>query len=149
MRHLLILPILLFALVSSVSASDRDEITLFDSQGEAVAYVSPDDENNIYLWSGKPVAYLKREGREVHVYGFNGKHLGWFVGGIIRDHEGNGVGFIQGAVTTLTKLEPLKSLKALAPLKNLAELPPLQPLWTNKFSGVPLRLFLIDGSEHF
>ncbi len=33
----------------------------------------------IYLWGGKPVAYLSAESDDgFHVYGFNGKHLGWF-----------------------------------------------------------------------
>jgi len=41
----------------------------------------------IYLWDGKPVAYFSRENADV--YGFNGMHLGWFVGGIVRDHVGN------------------------------------------------------------
>ena len=38
-----------------------EEITLFDPDGNPVAYIAPDDKNTIYLWSGKPVAYLKGE----------------------------------------------------------------------------------------
>jgi len=51
------------------------EVTLFDKNGIAVAYITTDYNNSIYLWDGSPVAYLY-EGK--HVYGINGKHLGWF-----------------------------------------------------------------------
>lgn len=52
------------------------ETTLFDSRGRAAAYIAED--LTIYMWSGKPVAYLDRDsGGGFHVYGFNGKHLGW------------------------------------------------------------------------
>jgi len=36
------------------------------------------------------VAYLKRDVTSgLHVYSFDGTHLGWFVGAVIRDHEGD------------------------------------------------------------
>ena len=43
----------------------------FDSKGTAVAYF--DDDETLYLWSGKPVAYMDEDS----LFGFNGKHLGW------------------------------------------------------------------------
>ena len=75
------------AMVSSFEASaSDDEVSLFDESGKAVAYIALDDELTIYLWGGKPVAYLERDSQGgYHVYGFNGTHLGWFVGGVIRD----------------------------------------------------------------
>ena len=60
-------------LITSTSFGDS-EISLFNSNGEAVAYIAVDDDLTIYLWSGDPVAYIDDE----DVYGFNGKHLGWF-----------------------------------------------------------------------
>jgi hypothetical protein len=48
-----------------------------------------DDDMTIYLWAGKPVAYLDLVGSgEFDVYGFNGQHLGWFANGAIRNHFG-------------------------------------------------------------
>jgi len=90
-----------------------EETTLFDPDGNSVAYIAPDDENTIYLWSGKPVAYLEGE----NIYGFNGKHLGWFEEGIIWDHDGNRVGFIKGTLPVFAKFEPFKAFKQFKPFK--------------------------------
>jgi 4-fold beta-flower domain-containing protein len=56
----------------------QDETTLFSSQGKPTAYIA--DDSTIYLWSGKPVAYLYPDSVNdgLNIYGFNGKHLGWF-----------------------------------------------------------------------
>ena len=51
------------------------EKTLYDTQGEPVAYISDHLNMVIYLWDGHPAAYLY----DYHVYGFNGQHLGWFL----------------------------------------------------------------------
>jgi hypothetical protein len=148
MRKLAILSIMLVFFQISVLGYD-DEKTLFDRDGQAVAYIALDDESNIYLWKGEPVAYLKKDGSETHVYGFNGEHLGWFEKGIIWDHDGLAVGFIEGAVDKLTKLEPLKGLRRLTPLKKLEKLPPIKPTFKDKFSSTPLKLFLISGSKDY
>jgi 4-fold beta flower protein len=134
--------ILFFGLALSQEASAR-EISLYDQEGEAVAYIDTNSDATIYLWSGEPVAYLNGE----DVYGFNGKHLGWFEEGIIWDHNGDGVGFIKGAVNKLTKLEALKGLKKLMPLKSLRELAPLKPLKSERWSRIPLDLCLLSGAK--
>ncbi len=131
----------LFVLLCIAASAQAREISLYDSEGEAVAYIDTNDEMNIYLWDGKPVAYLDGSS----IYGFNGKHLGWFQEGIIWDHKGYAVGFVEGAINKLTKLERLKGLQQLAPLKALQELEPLEPLFTNRWSKVPLEIFLSMG----
>jgi hypothetical protein len=146
-RLIALTAILLFCRVSVLA--DDNEITLFDRDGTPVAYIAMDDHMNIYLWKGEPVAYLKKEGRDTHVYRFNGEHLGWFEKGIVWDDEGYAVGFIDGAVTKMTKLEPLKGLRKLTPLKNLEKLSPLKPLFREKFSATPLKLFLSSGSKEY
>ncbi len=65
------------------------EQTLFNSKGEPVAYISDDLNRTIYLWDGHPVAYLYG----YHVYGFNGRHLGWFIHDVVYDPGGNRIGF--------------------------------------------------------
>ncbi|MBU2630387.1 MAG: hypothetical protein KKE61_17380 [Proteobacteria bacterium] len=67
--------------------SITDEIALFDSSAQATAYIA--EELTIYLWSGKPVAYLEENAAGgFHIYGYNGKHLGWLVGNVVWDHNG-------------------------------------------------------------
>ena len=101
----------LFLLPVSILAN---EISLYNLKGEAVAYIDTEDELNIYLWAGKPVVYLDGDS----IYGFNGKHLGWFEDGIVRDHKGYAVGFIEGAVNIFTRLERFKGFKRFTPFKS-------------------------------
>jgi len=118
-------------------ATDKDEISLFDSTGSATAYIAED--MTIYLWSGTPVAYLyKDDAGGFHIYGFNGKHLGWFVGGIARDHKGNAIGGVKKAFVTATKPAPFKSFKTFAPFR---------PSFTRKWSETSFKLFLLQGAS--
>jgi hypothetical protein len=133
---------------SKAQAYGDDETTFFDFKGRASAYVA--DDRTIYLWSGKPVAYLESDSLsrgDIHVYGFNGKHLGWFSKGIIYDHEGLAVGGVKGVFSSPTELGGLKSLKELKPLKSLKELAPLKPIFQKQWSEVPLRIFLALGAN--
>jgi hypothetical protein len=141
MKTKLLLVVILLSIGLLASNVFAKEISLYDSDGEAVAYIDTSDDFTIYLWKGKPVAYLDNSS----VYGFNGKHLGWFEDGIIWDRKGYGVGFVEGAVSKLTKLEKLKGLQQLTPLKSLQQLEPLEPLHRNSFSPIPLEIFLSMG----
>lgn len=52
MKNILIVALLLL----SFNLSAQDEISLFNSDGEATAYIdTEDDDLTIYLWGGKPV----------------------------------------------------------------------------------------------
>lgn len=96
--------------------SKAQEITLFNSNGEPIAYIDADNADlTIYLWNGTPVAYLDPTGDAFNIYGFNGKHLGWYQDGIVRDHEGYEAGFKKGATSISTKYEPYKSYKQYNP----------------------------------
>src|SRR5690242_9087449 len=109
----------------AAAQSSSDEITIYSEKGKAVAYISDDDDSTIYLWNGQPVAYLHSE----DVYGFNGKHLGWFVKGILYDHDGDVVGATKSHLMA-PQISPIKSLKELKPLKSLRELKPLKPIFS-------------------
>jgi hypothetical protein len=148
MRRLLpVLTILLFGLSSFCYAAGDDEISLFDSTGTATAYIA--EELTIYLWSGKPVAYLEKDGAGgFHIYGFNGKHLGWFVGGIARDHKGKAVGAVKEAFATGTKTEPFKSFKQFKPFKSFKEFAPFRPFFSNDWSDTSFKLFLLQGASN-
>jgi len=128
----------------AVTAIAADETALFDSHGRAAAYIAED--STIYLWSGKPVAYLYPDtGQDgFHVYGFNGRHLGWFVRGIIRNHGGAGACGVQGVVRT-TQIEPIKSIKQIKPIKGIRAIPPIRPIFSLGWSQLSCTNFLSEG----
>ena len=142
MKRLLLTLLLLFHV--AVAGADAD-LSLFDGNGKPVAYVA--EELTVYLWSGEPVAYLYQDSGKVHVYGFSGKHLGWFVRGIIRDHDGNAVGAIKEALRSSTEYEPYKGYKQYKPYKGYREYAPYQPYLSQSWGDLPLRLFLLQGVE--
>ena len=111
-------------------------MTFYDLKGSPIAYC--DDGENIYLFTGEPVAYLYNN----MVYAYNGYQLGWFEKGWIRDLQGFCVFFtenaISGMIKPLKKLKPLKYLKRLKPLKGIRRIPRIKPFdkigWS-KLSG--------------
>lgn len=130
-----------------LAAQSEDEVTLFNGSGKADAYVALDDEMTIYLWSGKPVAYLEKDSESgYHVHGFNGKHLGWFVKGVIWDHEGNGACAVKEVLQS-TQGEPFKSFKQFKPFKSFTQFAPFRPYFSNKFGDTPCRFLLAEGGK--
>tara|TARA_B100000579_G_C22334341_1_gene621995 strand:+ start:145 stop:570 length:426 start_codon:yes stop_codon:yes gene_type:complete len=122
------------------------EISLFNSEGDAVAYIDTNDEDNtIYLWDGTPVAYLSPQSNHYNVYGFNGNHLGWYEDGIVWDEDGDAIGFIKGAVNVYTKYESYKSYKKYKPYKSYKRYAPYKPYFSNSFSNESFILFLKKG----
>jgi 4-fold beta flower protein len=123
----------------------EDEVTLFDGRGNAAAYVSTDDEQTIYLWSGKPVAYLAPDSSDgFHVYGYNGKHLGWFVAGVVRDHEGNAACAVKERFRT-TQFEPFKAFRQFKPFKSFKDFAPHRPSFSTSWGDTPCRFLLAEG----
>jgi hypothetical protein len=122
-----------------------EEITLYDSQGNAVVYIA-DDESTISTWSGKPVAYLDDgSDNEPNVYGFNGKHLGWFLKGIVRGHDGNAVVGVKPP--GFSKFKPFKGFKQFKPFKAFKQFAPFRPFLTNNWSSIPWEEFWLDGGN--
>lgn len=143
------LPVLVPFAANADENAVRPDISLYDSSGKAVAYITPD--STIYLWGGKPVAYLTNDpAGGSHVYGFNGKHLGWFVQNLVHDHTGKAAGGTKAAVAHaaggFTQPESLKGVRQLKPLKNLEELAPLRPVFFPFWSATPLRFLLYTGA---
>lgn len=128
-----------------LAAQSEGEIALFNRAGRAEAYIAIDDELTIYLWSGKPVAYLDRGvSGEIDVYGFNGEHLGWFESGILWDHDGYGLCATGDALPT-HGFEPFKAFKQFKPFKALKRLAPLRPTFKYEFGNVPCAIGLAMG----
>lgn len=130
--------------VFATAAHADDEVTLFSGAGKADAYIAIDDELTIYLWSGKPVAYLEKDNDGgYHVYGFNGKHLGWFVKGVVRDHKGDASCAVKEVVKS-TEYEPYKSYKQ---YKGYTQYAPYRPYFSNSFGDTPCRFLLGEGGK--
>ncbi|MBR6438610.1 MAG: hypothetical protein IKS65_05435 [Bacteroidales bacterium] len=116
--------------------------TLYDTDGNAIAYINWDDGGIIYLWNGVPVAYLY--GSDM-IYGFNGSHLGWYVDGVVWNLKGMKAGFNKQTCPVMRKTEPLKSLRQLKPLKSLRQLPNYRPVFSYGFSNESLAQILSRG----
>ena len=121
------------------------ETTLFDSDGNAVAYISTDSRNTIYLWNGTPVAYIHAQNNNFHIYGFNGQHLGWFANGFIRDNNGHIVGAIKDVHPRVTRVEPVKSVKHVTPVASVRVVPPVKSVFSTNWSRTPLNVLLSAG----
>lgn len=139
--------IALFATVLWTPARSEDEVSLFNGAGKADAYIDVEDEQTIYLWSGKPVAYLENDSDSgYHVYGFNGKHLGWFVKGVIRDHDGNASCAVKELLKS-TQYEPYKAYKQYKPYKSYTQYAPYRPTFSSSFGDTPCRFLLGEGGK--
>ena len=66
------------------------DTTLFDKNGEAIAYIGDDFDQTIYLFDGDAVAYVYEDR---HVFGINGRHLGWLINDILFTDGGQRIGF--------------------------------------------------------
>lgn len=136
-----------FVAALPLNASAGDDISLFDSTGNAIAYIAVDDDLTVYLWGGKPVAYLEPTGDSTYdLYGFNGKHLGWFTNGVIENHGGNAACATKERLP-YTNFEPFKSFKQFKPFKAFKQLAPYRPYLTRTWSDVPCGVFLAGGAE--
>lgn len=140
---------LVIALIFGIFNLVAEEITLFNSKGAPIAYIDASDSDlPIYMWNGLPVAYLTNaDNGSFNIYGFNGKHLGWFDKGIVWDHDGYAVGFQSGAVNVYTEYEPYKAYKQYKPYKSYKEYAPYKPYLQQSFSNTSLSLFLMSGAQ--
>lgn len=119
----------------------QSEISLFDSRGAATAYISETQGRVIFLWDGQPVAYLDSD----DVYGFNGKHLGWWANGAVHDHVGAVACVIKSRYGGSTSYEPYKGYRSYQPYRAYKEYAPNRPSWSNQFSTTPCERLLETG----
>ena len=148
MKILVTLLILLFPI--SVSAYEN-EISLLDSNGEAVVYIDVDDELAIYTWGGHANAYLDGSvndllrGNTIDVYGWNGKHLGWYFDGVIMNHAGDASCSIR-EVHPNPKPETFKSVQYVQYVKYVQYIGPVQPFFSGRFGGIDCLALINSGS---
>jgi hypothetical protein len=116
--------------------------TLFNKRGDPVAYISDDYSKTIYLTNGSPVAYLYNQN---HVYGLNGRHLGWWIEGILYNHDGERIGFISTTCPVSIGREPAKTQRqSMDEMKPRWEAPPL-PKLSFSFADLDLEDLLQEG----
>jgi hypothetical protein len=118
------------------------ETTLFDGRGHPVAYIAEDDDNSIYLWSGHAVAYVLGE----NVFGWNGRHLGWFVEGVMYDSRGRRVGSVGARCPYATHSEPMKYVKYAKYAKYARHVAYARPAFSLSYAEEPLDEFLKQGA---
>jgi len=136
---------LLVATLAPGAAIAADEVSLYDSFGKAVAYIEGDDELTIYLWDGSPAAYLFSADDTLHVYGFNGSHLGWFDEGLVITHTGKIACAIKKR-TESPQFETLKGIKQFKPYKGYRVFAPMKPLVSDSFGPMSCSVLLGSGN---
>lgn len=127
----------------SVARPAEPPVDLFDSQRKAVAYLEPDDDDTIYLWSGEPVAYLVDES----IYAFNGRHLGWYRNGVVLDHDGNVVASSAIAFRKAVKPASARATKEATPPKAPRQSEPLTPSLGTSWSDVSAHDFFLSNHD--
>jgi hypothetical protein len=111
------------------------DITFYNQKGKPTAYTS--DEEHIYLYSGRPVAYLSNDS----IYSYSGKHLGRFGKGWIRDNRGKCVFFTpeasgSGPVKPIRGVLPVKGVKGVRPVKSVKQTRPSKPVDSLSWSAL-------------
>lgn len=122
-----------------------EEITIYNKDGYPIAYLNTLDDNTIYMWDGQPSGYLKDETRHYSIYGFNGKHLGWYDKGFILDFEGKKAGFTLEAADRPIRSNPQKGIKQKLPRRSEREIAPYKPSIRDEWSGERLDIILLGG----
>lgn len=122
------------------------EVTLFDKDKKAVAYIAYGEESTIYMWNGTPVAYVEQEDK---IYHFDGHFLGWLADGIVYDKEGYAVAaqkkVLKGEISMIIpQMEPVKSMKRTKPKKEIQVLAPTSPHFRYSWSVTSLTDFLLS-----
>jgi hypothetical protein len=118
------------------------ERTLFNRNGNAVAYITDDYNETIYMLDGHPVSYIYDDR---HIYGINGRHLGWFVNDIVFSDIGERIGFTARTCPVPVAKEPVKAEKyEKDELRPRWEAPPF-PNLTFDYAARDLESFFKDG----
>ena len=142
--------LILFFTLSSATSTGNNEISLFNSSGEAVVYIVPDDDYAIYTWDGEAIAYLHASpdvftsNKLIDIYGWNGKHLGWFNNGIVIDHNGDISCSIRESHPSPLS-EPVKYGKYSKFRKNERNIQPDKPLFSESFGELECLSLLKSG----
>jgi len=118
------------------------EITLYDQTGHPLIYLSPENDNSFYTWDGHAVAYLYDS--EL-IYGWKGKHIGWYINGVIYDLQGYRVGSISEKCPTSVYSESSKYSKYSQYSRYSRYSPYSRPSLKSSYSDVKLINFITQN----
>lgn len=74
----------------------------------------------IVTFGGKSAGFLQGDS----LYNYQGKHVGWYSEGLVRDHNGHVVGFGENVTDTIHPFLPFKQFK---PFADLTQFEPFRP----------------------
>ena len=134
-------------MVLFVTIASAQEVSLYDNDGEAIAYIDYSEDATVYMWDGTPVAFLEKDDSDFCVFGFNGSFMGWYKDGIIYDKKGNTVGVKKGATNMITKIEKIKGIQRISPIRPITPIIPIQPIFKRSWSSTSLSEFLYFGKK--
>jgi hypothetical protein len=137
----------ILTMVLFVTIANAQEVSLYDSEGEAIAYIDFSEDATVYMWDGTPVAFLEKDRSDVCVFGFNGNFMGWYEDGIIYDKKGYAVGAKKGATNMITKIERIKGIQRITPIRPITPITPIQPIFKSSWSSTSLSEFLYFGKK--
>lgn len=136
--------------ILTVSMLSAQQISLFDKEREARAYIDYDKDATVFMWDGTPVAYIEKKGKNLCIFGFNGDFLGWYEDGVVYDKEGYVVGAKEGASSMMshTKTERMKKMQKLPRMrKPVTSFTTTKPILKRQWSNTSLTELLYFGKE--
>jgi hypothetical protein len=137
----------LFIFIGLPFAVNAQQISLFDNEGEARAYIDYNEEATIFMWEGTPVAFIEKDESNLCVFGYNGSFLGWYEDGIIYDKNGYAVGARKGAVNMIPKIERVKGIQKIIPIRPITPITPIQPVLKISWGSTSLTDVLYYGRK--
>ncbi len=114
------------------------EITLYERDGHPVAYIADDSEHSIYTWDGHAVCYIIDD----KIFGWKGRHIGWFYQGIIYDIHGYRVGYTEQTCPSCTYIAPVKYVKFVKYVKYVRYVPYMRPMFSMNQANISLADFV-------
>lgn len=136
------------AMVVFSTISNAQQISLYDNDGEARAYIDFGEDATIFMWDGTPVAFLDKDGDDICVLGFNGSFLGWYEDGIVYDKKGYIVGARKDKINFFTGIEEIKGIQRITPIRPIiTQVTSVQPVLLSSWSTTSLTEFLYFGNK--
>lgn len=140
--------VMFFAVISLSTVVKAQQVSLYDSEGVARAYIDYDEDVTIFMWNGTPVAFIERHRSDLCIFGFNGNFLGWYDDGIIYDAKGYAAGAKKGVLSMMTKFERLKGIQRIIPFRPIiTQRVPMQPILKSRWGNTSLTELLYFGKK--
>src|SRR5690606_16764012 len=138
--------LIFFVFICLSTYVNAQQISLYDKDGEARAYIDYDQDATIFLWDGTPVAFIKKDGGNACIFDFRSGFFGWYKEGIVYDKKGFMVGARKDAVSMMVpKFEGMKGIQKMTPIRSVTPVTPMQPILMSSWSNTSLTEFLYWG----